>query len=499
MRRPLLLCACVVLAAGPTVLAFASGGYFERPRLIALAVAAVVLTVVALTVRRPLPCSTAGRAALAALALYAAWVALASTWAPVAFDARADVQRALLYLATFAAAAAAWRARERLTWLEPALAAGALIVIGEGLSGRLVPSLIALDRTASAGGRLEQPLTYWNATGSLAAIGFVLCARLAGEPERRRGVRCAAAAAAVPLAIGVYLSFSRGALAALAVGLLVVLLVAPTRPQLRAVAVAVIAGALACAVAGGADGVRSLQGAGNDRAVQGAGVLGAALALGAFSALLTAAATRRGGEDVRPLSLAPWVRPAAIAALIAALAVPVLISGRDHPAAFGATTQRFASASSNRYDYWRVALDVGADHPLGGVGPSGFAVQWLQRRTIDEPVRDAHSFELEAFAELGLVGFLLALSIIAAAGWAGIRATRRNASLTGGLLAATAVWAVGSAIDWSWEMPALTLVAVVAAGALAGAVDDRRQPDGGQDDEPGLRRDAEAREAVGGD
>src|SRR4051794_10771795 len=470
MRRPLLLCACLVLAAGPTALAFASGGYFESARLVALAVAAVTLAVTAVAAPRALPGSTAGRAALAAFALYAAWVALASTWAPVAFDARADVQRALLYVATFAAAAAAWRARERLTWLEPGLAAGALIVIGEGLSGRLLPSVITLDRTASAGGRLEQPLTYWNATGSLAAIGFVLCARLAGTPERPRALRCGAAAAAVPLAMGVYLSFSRGALAAVAVGLLVVLLVAPTRPQLRAVAVVVIAGVLACAVAGGADGVRALHGDTSERAVQGAGVLGAALALAAFSALLIAAAARRGNEDVRPLSLAPWVRPAAVAALVAALVVPVLISGRDHPAAFGATTQRFTSASSNRYDYWRVALDVGAAHPLGGVGPAGFAVQWLQRRTIDEPVRDAHSFELEAFAELGLVGLALALALIAGSAWAGIVAVRRDASLTGGLLAAAAVWAVGSAIDCSWEMPALTLVAVVAAGALAGAV-----------------------------
>src|SRR4051794_23350624 len=64
MRRPLLLCACVVLAAGPTVLAFASGGYFERPRLVALAAAAVTLAVVALAAPCPLPRSTAGRAAL---------------------------------------------------------------------------------------------------------------------------------------------------------------------------------------------------------------------------------------------------------------------------------------------------------------------------------------------------------------------------------------------------------------------------------------------------
>src|SRR5947209_13444498 len=396
MRRPLLICACAVLAVGPTALAFESGGYFEHARLVALTVAAVVLAVAAVAAPRPLPTTRAGRAALAALAGYAGWVAIASTWAPVAFDARADIQRALLYLAAFAAAAAAWRARERLAWLEPALAAGTLIVIGEGLSGRLLPGLITLARSASAGGRLEQPLTYWNATGSLAAMGFVLCVRLAGEPARPRWLRAVAAAGAVPLAMGVYLSFSRGAVAALGGGLLVLVLIAPTRPQLRAMVVAVMGGVVASGVAGASGGVRALEGTLGAREAGGAAVLAAMLALAGFSALVTLVITRE--EDTRRLAAPAWARPAAVAALAAALLVPVLVSRHDRPAAFGATNQRFGSVSSNRYDYWRVAIDVGLDHPLAGVGPSGFAVQWLQRRPIDEPVHDAHSFELEAFA-----------------------------------------------------------------------------------------------------
>ena len=469
MRRPVLLCACALLAAGPTVLAFVSGGYFEHARLVALAVAAVALAAAALGAPRAVvPAAAPGRAALAALAAYAAWVAIASTWSPIAFDGRADVQRALLYLAAFAAAAAAWRSRARLAWLEPALAAGTVVVIGYGLSGRLAPGVVTLHRSFSAGGRLEQPLTYWNATGSLAAIGFVLCARLAGEPSRPRAVRCAAAAGAVPLAMGVYLSFSRGALAALAAGVLVLLLVAPTRAQLRALGVALATGILASAVAGSSDGVRALAGSASAREIGGAAVLGAALALAAFAALLTAAAAREDAAGDRRLAGPAWARPAAVATLVAVLIVPVVLTGHDRPAAFGATNQRFSSASSNRYDYWRVALDIGADHPLAGVGPGGFAVHWLRRRPIDEPVHDAHSFELEAFAELGVVGFALALALIGAAGWAGAVAVRRDAPLAGGLLAAAAVWALGAAIDWSWEMPALTLVAVVAAGALAG-------------------------------
>jgi hypothetical protein len=479
VRRTVLLCACAVLAAGPTALAFASGGYFETARLVALAVAAVALAAVAITSRSALPATPAGRVALLALALYAGWIGLAGGWAPVDADARADLQRALLYLAAFAAAAGAFRARERLAWLEPALAAGALVVVGYGLAGRLLPSLVDLARSSSAGGRLEQPLTYWNATGALAAIGFVLCARLVAD---RPALRRAAAAAAVPLAMGVYLSFSRGALAALAGGLLLLLLLVPTIAQARAIALTVGAGAIASAAAGASPAVRALEG--DNGATQGAAVLVAALLLAALAATL-AERTATGAR-----LLPTWTRPAAVAGLAALVVLPFVLGGDDQPAAFGATNERFSNVSSNRYDYWEVALDVGADHPLAGVGPGGFAVEWLRHRDIDEPVRDAHSLPLETFAELGLVGVALLALLLAVAGLCLARARAP------GLVAASGVWVLGSAIDWSWEMPALTLVAVVAAGAAAG---QGREPDRGEHDEPRLGGDAEAGEAVRGE
>src|SRR5439155_11293777 len=87
MRRPVLLCACALLAAGPTVLAFVSGGYFEHARLVALAVAAVALAAAALGAPRAVvPAAAPGRAALAALAAYAALVAIALTSPTLAFD-----------------------------------------------------------------------------------------------------------------------------------------------------------------------------------------------------------------------------------------------------------------------------------------------------------------------------------------------------------------------------------------------------------------------------
>jgi hypothetical protein len=51
-------------------------------------------------------------------------------------------------------------------------------------------------------------------------------------------------------------------------------------------------------------------------------------------------------------------------------------------------------------------------------------------------------------------------------------AVRADPALAAGPAAALAAWAFHSAIDWDWEMPALTLVAVLLAGALLA---DRRE------------------------
>ena len=92
-------------------------------------------------------------------------------------------------------------------------------MVAYGLSERLLPGIVELDRSSAAAGRLEQPLTYWNAYGLVAAIGFVLAVRIAGRPGRAPR-RCGRLAAAAGVVIGFagYLTFARGALAAAAAG-----------------------------------------------------------------------------------------------------------------------------------------------------------------------------------------------------------------------------------------------------------------------------------------
>ena len=472
-----LLGARATLVAGPVVLAFFSGGFFDGPRDVALLVAATVLAALAAftPVDELIPRRPAARLALVAAAAYAGWIALSATWAPVSDFAGDDAERALLYAIVLTAAAIAFRDRAAARALEPLTAAGALIVIGYGLSGRLLPGLVTQHPQTSAVGRLDQPLTYWNAMGALAVIGLILCARLVGDPERPAALRAGAAAAAVPLGTGCYLSFSRGALAALGAGLVALVLLAPTRAQLRAALLALAAGAAGAVAAAVSPAVRALEGSTATREREGAIVLAVALALMAGAAFLV-----RAPLGDRPLPLPRWTRWAALAAIVALLVVPIVAAGgrQQAPPATGATNQRLSSLGSNRYGYWRVAIETGADHPLAGVGAGGFRAAWLEHRQVAESVRDAHSLELETFAELGLVGTGLLAALLGAVAVSVRCAHRADPALAAGGAAVLTAWALHSAIDWDWEMPALTLIAVVLTGALLTAPRRSAEPRG---------------------
>jgi hypothetical protein len=359
------------------------------------------------------------------------------------------------------ASALAWREGRDARLVEPALAAGALIVILYGLSGRLLPGLIDLDESATAVGRLEQPLTYWNAMGALAAIGFTLAIRIAGTPGRSPGLRAAAAASSAPFGMAIYLTFSRGAIAALAVGALVLVAVAPTRAQVRAVGLSLGVGLAAALTASLLPAVESLEGGSAER--QGAIALAALAVFAAVGATLQLRLERVPARtyELPRRALAIGIT---LAVLVGApLAAVALDRGQTER---GATASRLDDLGSNRYDYWGVALDEWSDEPLRGSGTAGFRVVWLRDRDIDEPVRDAHSLYLETAAELGLVGLLCLGLFLGGVAAAGVAAVRQERELVTGAVAGVSVFAVHAAIDWDWEMPAVALPALVLAGVL---------------------------------
>ena len=466
IRRALPAAAATLLLAGPTVLAFFSGGYFAEPRLVAAIVAWALVLALAVAGPVPLPRSRAGQIALAGLVLLTIWSALSVSWAPLKGPAIQSVQRLVLYTGALLVAVGVLRIPRILRAVEPAVSAGILVVIGYGLSERLLPGLVELERSRSAGGRLEQPLTYWNAEGALAAMGLVLCARLAGDRSRPGWMRVAAAAAAVPLGAGVYLSYSRGAIAVAVLGLVVLVAAAPSRAQVRAVAVALAAAVAAAAAAAVFPTVASLDG--GDRTRDGAIALALLAALAAGAGVATAR-----GLTAAPAAAPRWTRRLGpvTAGLFAAVAIGLVIAGlSERPSAAqlaaGADARRLTTATSYRYEYWRVALRAFGREPLTGLGAGGFRVAWLKERPVPERVRDAHSLELEFAAELGLPGLLAFLLLAGGVGAAARTAVRREPEVAAGAAAATLAWFVHASIDWDWQLPAVTLPAVVLTGVL---------------------------------
>jgi hypothetical protein len=124
--------------------------------------------------------------------------------------------------------------------------------------------------------------------------------------------------------------------------------------------------------------------------------------------------------------------------------------------------QRLLSLSgSGRVDAWRLALDDFAKRPVTGSGAGTYETYWNRHRPSASDLRDAHSLYFETMAELGAVGLLLLLAVLATP----LAAVRRAARHPLGSAAAGAyvAYLVHAGVDWDWEVPAVTL-----AGLLAG-------------------------------
>ena len=466
MRRWVLAAGAVVLLALPTVLAFYSGGFFDKPRLIAAVVAWALVGVAALLAPRPLPRSPSGRVALLGLALLFGWVTLSFIWAPMGNRAQDDSQRLLLYLGFMIAGAALLRPAWVRRWLEPTVVLGAFAVISYALSERMLPNAIHLAHSRTAAGRLEQPLTYWNAEGLLAAIGLVVAVHIAGDPRRERWLRSAAAFCGVVLGLGVFLTYARGALGAVAVGLVVLLALGPDlRATLRAIVTIGAAAAIASLVASGFSTIKSLS---TRDAGEGLEML---IALVVLAGLAAAIAPRLSRRPI-PLPSLGVSRPAAVLGTSVALLVVgglVLAATEGKPEATspvrGASAARLGSIDSNRYRYWQEAAKTFQRHPLIGVGSGGFQVEWLKVVNRSDASGDAHSLYLETAAELGIIGVAILLLFLGGIAGSVVRLYRSHRGAAAGLAAGLAAWAFHAGLDWDWEMPAVSLPALLLAAA----------------------------------
>ena len=463
---------------------FNAGGYFPAAPAIAALVLAQVLLVRVVRSRHPFEgLAPATLVAIAALGLYAAVTLASALWSHATSRALIEFDRAWLYLLVLVLFGTVRASASNMRWLIRGLALGASIVCLAGLISRVAPDVWHTAPDVS-NQRLSYPVTYWNALGLLAALGIVFTFHLTCTLAERRFVRVLAAAVLPLLAATLFFTFSRGAIAAGAIGLAVYVLVARPSGLLSGVLATVPGAAALIVVAYHANLLDTVDPTTLAAVAQGHRV---ALAAGVCAVVcaglrlllvvgldprLCPAGKGRVSRTARRSALGGAVAAALVAVL--ALGVPQalahdwnrFLSGATPHGNHGDLRQRLTDPSNNgRSDLWRVALHGFAASPVAGHGAGMYQTLWDRRRPHFVYTVNAHSLYLQAMAELGIPGLLLLVVLVGAvlAGLAS-RARGPRRSLYGALLAAGVVWALHAGVDWDWEMPVITLGFFAAAG-----------------------------------
>jgi hypothetical protein len=496
-RRRALPALTLAFAAALAIVAFAADGglRLERTTLVEIGLMAVGagLSAAALVLR---PGRLHGAWALLAIALLAVVTALSIVWSIAPSDSWEETNRTLAYLAVFAGGVSLARLiPNRWDALLHGLALACVLISGWALMTKVFPGWLAEDEVYA---RLRAPFDYWNAVGLMAALGVPPLLWLAARRSGHAAVNALAWPGLGILLTTLMLSYSRGALLGLVLGLAAWFVLVPLRlrgavpliaaiggaalpvawafsqdeltgdrlpvevradggTELGFVIVAMVAGLL---IAGLVAGYLTARRAPSQRArdLAGRGVLGALAALALIG--LVSVATAPGGIDGQ-VSKA-WNQ----------------LTDPDAPTPAN-TPGRFTAASSVRARYWGEAFDVHAESPWVGAGAGAYATARTRFRTGPLEVRHAHGYIPQVLADLGWLG--LAVSLAALAAWLaaasraiGLRRAdlrlpwdaERIGMATLGVV--VVVFGVHSLVDWTWFVPANAVAALLAAGWVAG-------------------------------
>jgi O-Antigen ligase len=461
------LTAAVAAACVVVTLAFASGGYFPSDwGLILLGFALVLLGAAAAGER--LAFGLLDAILLSALAALAAWQVLSAAWSPGPDGPVLEAERTLVYLTAAAAVLVALR-RELVGPLLAGLAAGIVVVASLALGDRLLAGELGDPADPVSGIRLDDPIGYANAVGILVVLGGLLIAAFALRAPPYAAA--AAGAALVPLASALAFTFSRGALVGLAAGVVALGLLEWERGR-------AFAGFVLLAAAPSVAALLSLRSPLADSSTTPAAADAAGERLLWQLALLCVGGAALGALLKRAARvLAPYAVAAAGLGALAAVAVVVFAGPRSlvddaldrvraEPAVTGSDVpgRLLSLSSTGRTAYWRVAWGMVERSPLTGEGAASYERWWLQERPVAAYARDAHNLYLETLAELGPVG--LGLLLVALATPLAALRTRVRHPATPAAGAAYGAYLVHAALDWDWEIPVVTLVALTAGTSL---------------------------------
>ena len=413
--------------------------------------------------------------------------ALSSLWSGSVELSVIEADRVLVYLGIFLAAFLIAQTDERRQRFAEGLTIAVAVVALLGLASRLLPHVLEVTESLGSGPRLRYPLGYWNANGAMFGIAVALL--LWSSRQAVSAVLRWLSVAVLPaVLLALYFTYSRGGLLALLVAAAATIALSRDRLWLLATLGIGALGALPAVLA-----VQARRDLANNFPTQaavdqGVEVLLILLAGVALTLLLFAALRwgerREGRLTGRALELSrnpKLLRGVAAAIAVVAIGVVVAIGGRAWDQ-FSSSDVQFPSnpeqhfsqlSGAGRHDFFRVAIDAFEEKPVLGTGAGTYLFSWDRHRSISQPVHDAHSLYLEAFAELGAVGGLLVLALVGLLLWTGFSAwraaTQPRRERYVALFAAMLAFAVVAGLDWFWEVAGLGAVFFCAAGVLVAA------------------------------
>jgi hypothetical protein len=474
------------IAATVFALSYANGGFFPTTRAYA-GMAAWWLLGVGAAFGIASARSGIARVAVVAFGLFAAfaaWILISISWASDAERAFAQFDQVALYVAVLAIAIV-------LARLVPApvliggVAVALCVIAGVALVSRFFPSTFGLQPglkdLPALKNRLSFPLGYWNGLGIEVALAYPLL--LSIMTARRSRIVTALAALPLPIIAAVmYLTSSRGAFAAAAVGVVALFALTPRRwPTLAAVVLAGAAGAVAVAVL---VPKHALVDGDVDTALGVHQGHHAALWIGivcVVTALVWAGVTELGKRVPSPPRIAGQVTVAAvvllaIVAIVLAHPVAKFDNFKRNPPIGNQTTNHLLNSSgSGRWQFWGAAVSEFKAHPLNGGGAGSWKAWWLQHGSLKVFSEFAHSLYLESLGELGIVGLLLIGGAVLVAVGGAVRSARvlQSGDVAAAAACGIAFFAAG-AYDWVWQLAGIALVGVGMLGFALGALPSTR-------------------------
>lgn len=474
VRRLLALTLALALACSPL-----DYGYYGLTAWAPLGLGAFVALVLVLILRQGANLGRAAGVVLGGLALLVLLSFASILWAESRDSAWTSANQIAVYGTLLALG--------MLTIREHLTAWSVMMLLGLAALGTAL--VLSLEFLTGSGGaaflhsRLNSPMGYINATAGLLVMGAWPWLGVA-ERLSTRWRRASAISAAALIAGMAVLTQTRAILPAAALSIALALMAERGRVR-RALDVTIVLGAVAAGlhwtlhVYSSTGPTHLASPSGHALRAAGLALLGTAL-LAFLLALITDAAGQQLARDEHRWTSRGFGRALLALALVALLAGAAAEHGRITTQWHDFTSLNDERSAGNRFlavgggprdDLWRIALHEFAGDPLGGVGAGNYADQEYRLRRAGEHVTDPHSLELQMLAELGLGGAVgLGLFVIPVLGAGAHRSRARNPPGEPGLHVAAAgvfsAWLAATSIDWLYDFPGLTGIAVLAAAIL---------------------------------